>query len=221
MGKIKNFFKKLPAKMSWAVFTGIAQTVVRFFAEYIGLPGSIVMAALFGGAAIVNFLTTIPSEWVWFLTVLFGLFLIPQTIKASAELRRESAELIKAASRKQKLDQAEKGLRGPVADAKKQNRVSGLNALVNEGRGILVRANEAVTDDEFNYIVDVEYENWATSSRMFLTENYSEAKADKWHGLSPFDAQDWGKGDAYRNRRLTEISLHVKKLDKILEDEGV
>ena len=99
-------------------------------------------------------------------------------------------------------------------------RADELSRLVAEGAGILAEANEAGPDAKFNSIVNIDYELWASNrTRTFLTEEFSEAKATAWHTLgdNPID-DSWGK-DEYRNRRLTEMSLHLKRLQKILDDE--
>ena len=120
MGRFKKWLKKTYAKLRertiWAIFTGLLQAVIRSIAEHLGWPAAIVFLLVTGGAAAMDFFANIPAELIWFMAAVALALGIPPSIKASAELRRASADLIRAASGKQKLDQAAKGLRGPLAE---------------------------------------------------------------------------------------------------------
>ena len=48
----------------------------------------------------------------------------------------------------------------------------------------------------------------------------SEAVATEWDGLSPFHVEDWRRTNPDQNKSLTQVSLHVKKLVKLLEKEN-
>ena len=113
--RAKGFLRTLSGKLAWAAFMGIVQTTVRFLSNSIGLPSAILFGVVFGGAALVDFFTGIPSEWVWIATAVTLFLTFSNSIKATADLKRASAELVNATNRKQKLDQAEMGLRGPMA----------------------------------------------------------------------------------------------------------
>ena len=94
-----------------------------------------------------------------------------------------------------------------------------LSRLVTEGRGILARLNHATSNLEFSLIFNVEHDHWTKRTISFLTDEYSEPVATAWDGLSPFNIENWGKTNPDWNKRLTQVSLHVKKLAVILKNE--
>ena len=95
-----------------------------------------------------------------------------------------------------------------------------LSRLVTAGRGILAQLDGTASDIEFHMIFEVVHKNWTERTISFLTDEYSESVATEWDGLSPFDIEDWGRTNPGENKRLTQVSLHVKKLVKLLEKEN-
>lgn len=122
-----------------------------------------------GGGAVIDWITSIPSEWVWFSATIALTLGIPPTIRASAELRSASADLIHAASGKQKLDQAEMGLRGPKAAKKLSKKVpknrGRLEQLYNEGEKLLERDKSIPAGEWRQNII-----NWFDQSELAVKE---------------------------------------------------
>lgn len=143
MRQIKNLLKKLRGRVLWGIFTGVVQALARFIADAVGWPAAIVWLVLTGGAAVLTFITNVPAEWIWFAAIVTLSLGIPPAIRASADHKRASAGLIRAASGRQKLDQAEMGLRGPKAARKLPDKsptsTERLERLFDEGNQLLKR----------------------------------------------------------------------------------
>ena len=102
ISRIQKWFNARRSKLhEWVaggVVSGIVRAVVQFLADQLGWPAAISTIILLGGAAAIDQIFAIPSEWVWFATLALGVFLIPRTISAQADLRRASATEINAAT---------------------------------------------------------------------------------------------------------------------------
>ena len=116
MVKIRTFFANAARRIGWGIFTGLVQAGVRSIVDFFGWPALIVAIVVAGGGSVVAFFSDLSTEWVLFATALALLIFVPVTMWASANLKRADAELLHAAGHKQKLDQAEMGLRGPKAE---------------------------------------------------------------------------------------------------------
>lgn len=109
LDRIRRSLAKLRQRTTWAIFTGIVQAFARHVADSFGWPAVFTLVFVTGGAVVIDFLSSVPSPWVWFVALVALTLGIPPTIRASAELRRATADLINAATKKQELDQPEKG----------------------------------------------------------------------------------------------------------------
>ena len=168
--KATKFFQTLRGKLVWATFTGLVQATVRFIAEYVGIPAAIYTGVVLSAAALIDFITSIPSDWVWLVTAVTFFLTVPQVMRASADLKRASAEEMRAAAQKQKLDHVELGLRGPLARQSALDEpvrdTSRLENLYGEGQKLLERDKRVPPGEWRQQIID-----WFGRAESAVAEN--------------------------------------------------
>lgn len=222
MGRFKKWFKatarKLRERATWGIFTGVVQAIGRFIADYVGLPATVVAVVLTGGAMVIDFITGIPSQWVWFAAAVTLTLGVPPAIRASAELRSASAKLIHAASRKQKLDQAEIGLRVPKATPespeKTHKSTEGLERLYSEGEQLLER-DKSMQPKEWRQKIM----NWFDQSGAMIKEDApSEAFLFRTISRRPKPDEKFDDCPKLLAARLVKLRLIIGRMQGRQED---